>query len=764
MPVTISDISRIRRKTAKEQSFNFDGFLYGLNSYLLPHQIDVKEVAKLVNYKVAGGGRLESRPAITKYTSTATTGGASIIYAVKAPVGATEYELLIDENYLLYYVSSSAPVAIATLEGEATLMPFNGVVVVMDGSYLKYMDGVSGGSVKLCYDAGTGESGYQFDNDAGSNDKSIALYGVTRVAYKFTSQSWDTKYTIPPTAMVAKLSKYGTPTGTVYAVVRNATTDATMAKTSLSTAQALYTGSLATLYSVNFAAADVTTELSGSVAYYASVEHAGGTSGAYVAVHCTTGSGLNAFQYTGSAWVASGGSNPIVSLQPGRPPKGKFGTIYKRRPFIGGDPDNPGYVWYGNLTHLDWSTSDGGGYIGLIDSDANNFPIGAVSVIYEDLYVYGKETQPAISRLSGSSPSSYVLSEISRQGWTTHKVIQNATNDLWSASRGGVYPLSGVTEYGDIRLYSAADPVTDRFIDYWDTDDAISGYFHRDGQYWIAFPNYWRVLVSRARTPESFQNRARYPWSEYEFYRDEFTSSSYKWIANGSEYYLQAAAGGDPSIVQPDFVTLDGLKIEEGTAGSLDDHEWDYALDPTSAYYTIYVKDATGDPDTSGVVIRSVITPKCIASWDGKMFIGGSDGFLYATDTTAYKDINSIQIKPAGKTKYIEAGYGYLNLLQWQVDMQSRGGASLTVKLYINSVQLAATTSTILPISDLLVLSDLDMDVGDATYAIGSDQTPLWHRMNVLARSFQVSFENATLVGYPLFVNGLKILYKKMQR
>jgi hypothetical protein len=359
----------------------------------------------------------------------------------------------------------------------------------------------------------------------------------------------------------------------------------------------------------------------------------------------------------------------------------------------------------------------------------------------------------------------YNLDVISRQGWTTHKLLQNATNDLWSASRAGVYPLSGVIEYGDVRLQSAAEPVTDRIIDYWDTDDAIAGIYDKDGQYWLSFPSYWRVLVARTRSPENYKGVARYPWCEYEFYREELTdTATYKWIANGTEFCLQALAGGDPSIAEPDFITLDGRKIEEGTAGALTDHQWDYGLDPTATYNTVYIKDATGDPDTSGAVIRTIISPTCFASYDGKMFIGGSDGYLYATHNSYYKDQGAIQIKPAGKTKYLQSPYGYLNLIQWQIDMHSKGGASLTVEIYTNSVQLYSSTTSTLPISDLLVLSDLDMDLGDATYALNADQTPLWKRINLNARDFQVSFKDAVLVGYPLFMNGVKVLYRQLQR
>jgi len=78
-------------------------------------------------------------------------------------------------------------------------------------------------------------------------------------------------------------------------------------------------------------------------------------------------------------------------------------------------------------------------------------------------------------------------------------------------------------------------------------------------------------------------------------------NASYKWTASGSgtsEYYLEAAAGGDPGISEPYVCTEDGSDLTAGTAGSLAAGEWDWADNDTLGYSTVYVRlsDST-DPD-----------------------------------------------------------------------------------------------------------------------------------------------------------------------
>ena len=87
--------------------------------------------------------------------------------------------------------------------------------------------------------------------------------------------------------------------------------------------------------------------------------------------------------------------------------------------------------------------------------------------------------------------------------------------------------------------------------------------------------------------------------------RTSIVNSTYKWTASGSgtdEYYVELAAGGDPSMSSSIITTYqDDNRMVAGTAGSLAAGEWDYADNDTLGYSTIYVRLTGGeDPDDKG--------------------------------------------------------------------------------------------------------------------------------------------------------------------
>jgi hypothetical protein len=90
----------------------------------------------------------------------------------------------------------------------------------------------------------------------------------------------------------------------------------------------------------------------------------------------------------------------------------------------------------------------------------------------------------------------------------------------------------------------------------------------------------------------------------------DLTSATYKWTespAKAGEYYCELAGGGDPSLGDPDDVFMDDTVLTEndGALGSLADHEWDYGDNDTLGYSTVYVRDDSGNPDVTGVVIEA---------------------------------------------------------------------------------------------------------------------------------------------------------------
>ena len=84
--------------------------------------------------------------------------------------------------------------------------------------------------------------------------------------------------------------------------------------------------------------------------------------------------------------------------------------------------------------------------------------------------------------------------------------------------------------------------------------------------------------------------------------QDLVNAGVFKWTLSGSgtaEYYLEANAGGDPGILEPDFVKENGINMISGSVGNLSPFRWDWGDNDALGFDTIYVRllDST-DPDT----------------------------------------------------------------------------------------------------------------------------------------------------------------------
>ena len=79
-------------------------------------------------------------------------------------------------------------------------------------------------------------------------------------------------------------------------------------------------------------------------------------------------------------------------------------------------------------------------------------------------------------------------------------------------------------------------------------------------------------------------------------------NAAVKWTASGSgtdEYYMELAAGGDPSFVGAELVEEDGVDMQEGTIGALTASQWVVGDNDTLGFSTLYVRLSDGaDPDS----------------------------------------------------------------------------------------------------------------------------------------------------------------------
>lgn len=758
----------INKEPLEPGLIEYGGFQHGLNTNDSVFSLKPTEAAELLNFKILRGGAIQTRPPITKYSVTATTSNAAVKAIASAIIAGTNQFLLSDANNVLYYLDGDEEaVSIGSISGTPVILSFNNVALILDGSYIKYLDGVT--AVKIAYDNGSGTTGFQFNNRSGARNTTLALGNGTntRIAYKFTSQAWDAGFTIPPTTLYVYVSKTGSPTGTIVMKIRKVADDSILATKTLYADVSALTGTAEEAYAT-FASTDITMQMSPGTAYYASVEYDAGDASNYVNVHCTTvASAGTGYHYAAAAWTSDATYTPCMGLKPGRPPKATFGAVHNGRPFVSGDSSYPGYVWYGNRSHLDWSTTDLGGYVTAIDDNANTYAVGAIESLYGELYVFGTETQPYICKLTGATPDEYLLTVQFQRSWTTSKTLINTGNDLLFCSGDGVDTLSGVQEYGDLRTSTFSAPVDNKLTDYYSSSTAIAGYYPKDGQYWLYLPAYSRVLVCHIKMPTSDDSESvRYPWSEYQLYRDVFTSSTYKWIDNSGEWYLQAAAGGTPGLLaKPDFISLDGTILTEGTAGSLEEHQWDYGLDPSATYNTVYLNDTTGDPDTSGVEVRSIFAPQCFATIASTFYIGGSDGFVYKINPAEYKELTTRQITFDVRGRYSEAAFGKIIIDAYKLICSGRLGGQFTFNLYKDDSTgtVSYTVDMSLALDDRLTVDDMTGDVDDAYFSADPQGASTFRRMQMLCRSVQPQITDLLLSGEPVTIRGIVFKYRKAE-
>jgi hypothetical protein len=491
------------------------------------------ELVECINFKYNDDGRLVTRQGLAQLTTSGTTGAAAIKYISNGLVSQAgsffdsgtfdvstfaddtslrHCVIVADANYKLYYLEGTGLYSIGTAEGAVTIAPFAGYVVIFDGSYLKYWDG---NAYRICYDYGSGTSGFQFDNTDLTNDTADNLYSGSHTRYggTFTTQAWTAGFTIPILNVKAVMSKTGSPTGYLVAKLYSA---------DRGTAHAISTNFDVTDLTADATSVDITFDLdntyrmSPSTSYFLSIEYTGGDAGNYVSVHVDTVTSGGTGAYYNGSWTAVTTQTPLIGVQPGRPPKGSSGAAWQNRLwFI--DPDNPGLAKYTNAnTIFDFSTSGSAGYVGSVDENAKNSPLGVIIPHYGNLFLIGRKESPFISKIIGTTPATYSQEIMLQSVYSSPLVTASTGNDIWLTNYVNTYSIRGVQEYGDIRTNEPGNPMAPTITTYFD-GDAFAAYNPLDGQYWLKLTGYTRVLIAHTREPISTKNGVRYPWTEYLF-------------------------------------------------------------------------------------------------------------------------------------------------------------------------------------------------------------------------------------------------------
>ena len=613
---------------------------HGINTVMPADLIGPNEYASCQNMKLNDNGLLTTRDGLTRVTSVACSAAIKTIGYV--PIGASTYVFLVDANNDIYKCTGTEPnldpgTALSTLSGEASLVPFNGYCVVLDGSYIKTTQGVT---VSLAYDKGTGTHGYQHNNLCASNDSAAAqsLYSgsITRAGSLFTTDNWGSG-TIPITHVDVWLSKVGSPADDIKVRLYNSDGSSLLkTATTYKTADDLTTNAT----KITFEFSD-SYGMSANTSYMVAVNYSSGDSSNYVKVHGhTVVSGGDMWTYISPTWTNVTTANALLGVRPGVPPKGSFGDVKDNRLFVGGDPDYPGWVWYSQAGSVfDWSTTDAGGYVGTVDDNANNYPVGGIVSHYGDLYIFGKKGQPFLSKLTGSTPSAFTLPPMFQQVYTGHKTLLSLPNDIWFANGGAVSNLSGVQEYGDLRTYSAADNIQNLLRSYYDSD-AFAAYNPKDGQYIIKLSGYTNTLVCHtAHWWVDERGRRLFPWSEYNFKNltptafASFNNTFYVGCSDGHLYKLDSSVLTDNGTAYD--VELKGGVIEFpfGT-GNVRDLYLRLACDGTaSGTLTWYVNGSSSALTTTSVAAADAPVQKDL-NFEGDSIQVKLDSLTFDSDVT----------------------------------------------------------------------------------------------------------------------------------
>lgn len=458
-----------------------------------------KECSELLNMVLTEGGYARTRNGISQICAGAE---GKVVSAGDYRIGG-EYMTLFGtvesgspDIYRLYKANPDGTVTQigtdASLEGSPWLIGFNDLLIICDGSYIKFWDG--GSDIQMAYDDGLGVESYHFNNRYGQIANPIDLTAqplgngtVERVGYKFKTGTWSAGYTIPPSVCFATLCKKGNGyTGTktrLWLRIR------TMADVVVAEKELIYPDTLKDdtspagdgSYEINYleyefilAEADMEdpyTGLSQNTDYYMSLEYDGGDADNHVWVQTCVYTGPG-YSHNGTAWAQTTGKTPLFAMRTSRPPKASYGIVHASRLFCieGADGDNPSYLWYsGVMNHLDWSSPDSGGFL-----DGGK-PIGAIASFYDQVWVFGTEGEPSLSRLAGTSPAAYTLTDTMQKVSSDQKSMTVTPDDIYFLHPAGMDSIGTMTEFGDVRSVSQADSIKNLISAGYSTE-AFSGY------------------------------------------------------------------------------------------------------------------------------------------------------------------------------------------------------------------------------------------------------------------------------------------------
>lgn len=502
----IPEYSLMQRNAAsvrrpQSATLTFGPWTGGLVTAKEAERCDLRECSELLNMVLTDGGYARTRNGISQICT-----GASgrVVSAGDFRING-EYMTLfgtVEEGaesiFRLYKANTDGTVTQIgdndSLEGRPYLIGFNDLLIICDQSYIKFWDG--GSDIQMAYDDGLGANAYHFNNRWGQNDpapvdllpQALGNGTVQRVAYRFTTGTWTAKYTIPPSVCYATLCKKGEgyvgDKQRMWIRIRNVS-DVVIAEKEI-----LYPDTLKQdtspshdgTYEINYleyefvmSEADMIppyTGLAQTTTYYMSLEYSGGDADNHVWVQCCRITYWGWLHTGGSGWTQMTLKTPLFGMRTSRPPKASYGIVHASRLFCieGTEGANPSYLWYsGVMNHLDWSSPDTGGYL-----DCGK-PVGAIASYYDQVWLFGTANEPSLSRLAGTKPSEYSLTDTMQKVSAHQPSVTVTPDDIYFLHPGGVSAIGTMTEFGDVRTVSQGENIKDLISSYYSLK-AFCGY------------------------------------------------------------------------------------------------------------------------------------------------------------------------------------------------------------------------------------------------------------------------------------------------
>lgn len=141
------------------------------------------------------------------------------------------------------------------------------------------------------------------------------------------------------------------------------------------------------------------------------------------------------------------------------------------------------------------------------------------------------------------------------------------------------------------------------------------------------------------------------------------------------------------------YIFFDDVEIDEGPGlGSLTDHTWGYGDNDSLGYDTVYVRDDTGDPDSSGVIVTASLIMPLLPSMSDNLIqafksisnpVGNAVALLVGfQDSSTSDNTNQVWAMNMGVSNYADANHSIFYGMQQSYRLDNNNHTVGSLSLY----------------------------------------------------------------------------------